>query len=367
MSDKLTDMRNLRFMLYEVLDVEALTNFPFYQDHSKETFEMALDAAYQLAREVFWPTYQEFDREEARFDGEKVTAPKAMHEIWRVFKVGGWFAPPLSYEMGGQQFPVAVHMATSFLFNCGNTSAVMYMGAALGGGYLIDNFATQEQRDLYVTKLYAGEWGATMALTEPQAGSSVGDLTTAAEKAPDGDHYLIKGAKRFISSGDHDLTDNIIHPVLARIKGAPPGIKGISLFIVPKYRPDADGNPGEFNDVVTAGIEHKLGLKGNATATLNFGENDGCHGWLLGEENRGLSHMFVLVNSARIHTGIQAVAGASAAYQCALEYAREREQGRDVTCKDPTAPPIPIIEHPDVRLMLLRQKALLKARSAWSC
>lgn len=360
MSDTLTDMRNIRFMLYEVLDVEELTHYALYEDHSTETFEMALDTADQLAREVFWPTFQEFDREGAQFDGEKTTAPKAMHAIWKLCKEGGWFGPAASYDHGGQQFPKSVHVATSFLFNCANTSANMYVGSGGGAAYLIESVGPQELIDQYVPKLYGGEWSGTMALTEPDAGSSLGDITTKAVKVSEGDHYLIKGVKRFISSGDHDLAENIIHPVLARIEGAPPGVKGISLFLVPKYRLDDDSNPGEFNDVITAGIEHKLGIKGNATATLNFGEHDDCHGWLLGEENRGLAHMFLLVNSSRINTGVQAVAGASAAYQCALEYAHERLQGRDIAHKDPTTPPVPIINHPDVRLMLLRQKAFIE-------
>ncbi len=360
MSDKLTDMRNIRFMLYEMFDVEALTKHPVYEDHSKETFEMALEAAYQLAREKFWPAFQPFDQEGVQFDGEKTTAPKGMQEIWNLCKEGGWFGPQASYELGGQQFPLGVYAAAVFLFDCANTSAIMYVGAAGGAAHLIENVGSQELMDLYLPKLYGGEWGGTMALTEPDAGSSLGDITTTAVKAPDGDHYLIKGVKRFISSGDHDLAENIVHPVLAKIEGAPPGVKGISLFLVPKFRPDADGNAGEFNDVVTAGLEHKLGLRGNATATLNLGESDDCHGWLLGEENRGLAHMFLLVNQARVHTGMQAVAGASAAYQCAVEYAHERVQGRDIISKDPTTPPIPIVSHPDVRMMLLRQKAFIE-------
>jgi len=196
-----------------------------------------------------------------------------------------------------------------------------------------------------------------MALSEPQAGSSLSDVKTTAVKAKDGDHYLVTGTKCFISSGDHDLTENIIHPVLARIPGAPPGVKGISLFIVPKYRVRPDASVGEFNDVVTGGIEHKLGLRGQATATLNFGENGDCRGWLMGEPNKGLAYMFRLMNGARIGTGLQATAVAANAYQHALQYAKDRLQGRDIAEKDPTTPQVPIIRHPDVRRMLLAQKA----------
>jgi len=196
-----------------------------------------------------------------------------------------------------------------------------------------------------------------MCLTEPQAGSSLSDIKTTAVKAAQGDYYLLTGTKCFISNGDHDLTENIVHPVLAKLPDAPPGVKGISLFIVPKYRVNQDGSVGEFNDVVTAGIEHKLGLRGNATATLSFGDNGECRGWLLGEPNRGLTYMFQLMNHARIATGLQATSLASNAYQHALQYTRERLQGRPIAEKDPRTPQVPIIRHADVRRMLLQQKA----------
>jgi len=360
MSDKLTDMRNIRFLLYEVFKIEELLKYPYYADHSRETFDMALDAAYQLAQEVFWPTYQEFDREGVRFDGRQTIVPKAMHEIWRQYKEGGWFAPNVCYDLGGQQFPLSILAVTSFLFSAGNTSASMYLSGTWGAAHLIDMFGDENLRYKYMRKLYAGESGGTMALTEPDVGTSLGDIRTTAVKAPNGDHYLLRGVKRFISSGDHDLTPNIIHPVLAKIEGATPGVKGLSLFIVPKYRLDNDGNPAEFNDVTTAGVEHKMGLKGQATATLNFGEKGDCHAWLVGEPENGLQYMFQLMNHARIFTGIQAVSGASVAYQCALQYAQERLQGREITNRDPNSPQIAIINHPDVRQMLLRQKAFVE-------
>ena len=360
MSNELADMRNLRFLLYEVLNVETATRFPYYADHSRETFDMALDTAYQLAREVFWPCYQEFDREGAQFDGLKTTAPKAMHEIWRQCKEGGWFAPDAPYDEGGQQFPLSIYAAALFLFNCGNTAAAMYVSGAAGAGRLINEFASPALKAAYVPKLFSGEWAGSMALTEPDAGTSLGDITTTATKAPDGDYYFIRGTKRFISSGDHDLTPNIVHPVLARIEGAPPGVKGISLFIVPKYRLDANGEPTFSNDVAAAGIEHKMGLKGQATATLMFGERNDCHGWLIGEPNQGLKYMFELMNHARVFTGIQAVAGASVAYESALDYARERLQSRDIATKDPTTPQIALVNHADVRRMLLKQKAFVE-------
>jgi len=360
MGDKIADLRTMRFLLYEVLDVEALTKYPFYEDHSKETFDMALDTADQVAREVFLPPYQDFDTEGAQFEDGKVTMPKGMHEIWKHAKEGGWFATSVCFDAGGQQFPIMLDTATSFLFAGANNAAHISILLGTGAGNLIESYGSEELKDRYMEKLYSGEWAGTMALTEPQAGSSLADITTTAVKAPDGDHYMIKGTKSFISSGDHDLTDNIIHPVLVKMEGAPPGTKGISLFIVPKYRLNPDGTIGEFNDVTTAGVEHKMGIRGSTTATLNFGNNDDCHGWLLGEENMGLKYMFLLMNHARLYTGLQATAAASRAYQVALEYAHEREQGRDITCRDYTTPQIPIIKHADVRIMLLQQKAFVE-------
>jgi len=361
MSDKLTDMRNIRFLLYEVNRIEELIQYPLYEDHSRETFDMAIDTAYQLARELFWPCFQECDRIGAQFDGEKVTVPQPIHEIWRQCKEGGWFAPSASYEYGGQQFPLSVLAVTSFLFAAANPSAAIYVNGTFGAAHLIESFGSEELKEKYMKRMYTGDWGGTMALTEPGVGTSLGDIKTTATKAPGGDYYLVQGAKRFISSGDHDLAENIIHPVLARIEGAPPGHKGISLMLVPKYRVNDDGTIGEPNDVTTAGIEHKLGLKAQATATLNFGDKGDCRGWLIGEAHCGLQYMFQLMNHARFYTGLQAIAGASTAYQCAVEYTNERLQGRDIpNMKDPLAPQIPIINHPDVRRMLLRQKAIIE-------
>ena len=360
MSDKLVDMRHIEFLLYEVLDVESLCKYPYFEDHSRETFDMALGAASQLAREVFWPSFQDCDCEGAQFDGEKVTVPPSVHEIWRQCKEGGWFAPNVSYEHGGQQFPMSIFTMSSLLFTAGNNSADMYVGLTWGAAHLIEMFGSEALKERYMLPLYAGEWAGTMALTEPDAGSSVGDIKMTARPSSDGDYYLMNGVKQFISAGDHDLAPNIIHPVLARIEGAPAGVKGLSLFLIPKYRVNEDGSLGDFNDVVTAGLEHKMGLKASSTCTLNFGEQGDCRGWLIGEPDKGLKCMFKLMNHARIYTAVQAIAGASAAYQCALEYTRERLQGRDITNRDFTTPQIPIIEHPDVRSMLLRQKSFIQ-------
>jgi len=359
MSDTLVNLRDIQFVLYEMLGVEALTEYDHFADHSRETFDTVLDAAYKLAREVCWPAYAEMDRSGATYDPKSKTthAPESMHKIWRAYKEGGWHGETAPFELGGQQFPATVAAATALIFNAANTAANMYIAGAGGAAGLIQSFGDDMLKKTYLEKLYGGEWGGTMCLTEPQAGSSLSDVKTTAVKAKSGDYYLLMGTKCFISSGDHDITENIVHPVLAKLPDAPPGVKGISLFIVPKYRVNQDGSVGEFNDVVTAGIEHKLGLKGNATATLSFGENGDCRGWLLGEPNRGLTYMFQLMNHARISTGLQATSLAANAYQHALQYARERLQGRKISEKDPTTPQVPIIKHADVRRMLLAQKA----------
>jgi len=359
MSDTLVNMRDIRFVLYEMLGVEALTGYEDFRDHSRETFDTALDAAYKLAREICWPAYAEMDRIGISYDAKskKTSLPPCMHRIWQAFKEGGWHGETAPAEVSGQQFPAAVAAATSLMFNAANTAANMYMAGAYGAAGLILSFGSDELKKTYLEKLYTGEWGGTMCLTEPQAGSSLSDIKTTAVKAAQGDYYLLTGTKCFISNGDHDLTENIVHPVLAKLPDAPPGVKGISLFIVPKYRVNQDGSVGEFNDVVTAGIEHKLGLRGNATATLSFGDNGECRGWLLGEPNRGLTYMFQLMNHARIATGLQATSLASNAYQHALQYTRERLQGRPIAEKDPRTPQVPIIRHADVRRMLLQQKA----------
>jgi alkylation response protein AidB-like acyl-CoA dehydrogenase len=366
MSDTLVNRRDIRFVLYEMLNVETLTRYDYFADHSKETFDTALDAAYQLAREVCWPAYADMDRMGAIHDAASQTTrvPESMHTIWRAYKEGGWHGEIAPAEFGGQQFPGTVAAATALMFNAANTAAHMYVGGAGGAAGLINSFGNEMLKKTYLEKLYAGEWAGTMCLTEPQAGSSLSDVKTTAVPVKSGDYFLLTGTKCFISSGDHDLTENIVHPVLARLPDAPPGVKGISLFIVPKYRINADGSVGELNDVTTAGIEHKLGLRGNATATLSFGDNGDCRGWLLGEPNRGLAYMFQLMNHARINTGLQATSLASNAYQHALQYARERLQSRKISEKNPATPQVPIIKHADVRRMLVAQKAITEGMFA---
>ncbi len=366
MSDTLVNMRDIRFVLHELLDVEQLTKLEPFADHSRDTFDIALDAAYKLSKEVFWPAYAEMDRQGVSLDTEnnKATVPEIMHKVWQASKEGDWLGITAPAEYGGQQFPGTVGAAAHFIMNAANTAAHMYIAGAGGAARLILSFGNDALKQTYIEKLFTGQWGGTMCLTEPQAGSSLSDVKTTATPVEGTDYYIIRGTKCFISSGDHDLAENIIHPVLARLPGAPPGVKGISLFVVPRFLVNEDGSVGEFNDVFTANFEHKLGLRGNATATLSFGENDQCRGWLLGEPHQGLKYMFQLMNEARIGTGSQATGVAANAFQQALEYSRERLQGRKITEKDPTTPPVPIIQHADVRRMLLIQKSTVEGMFA---
>jgi alkylation response protein AidB-like acyl-CoA dehydrogenase len=364
MSQPLVNRRDIDFNLYEVLDVESITENEFYEDHSKETFSLALDTAYQLAHEIMWPQFQPMDNEGVKLENGVTTVPEGMHDIWNALKDGGWIALPNEYDVGGQQFPMTIQLATALMFNAANTAATMYMGLTTGAAHLLGTFASEDLKEKYVLPMFSGEFAGTMALTEPQAGTSLSDIKTSATPVDGEDYHIIRGTKRFISSGDHNLTSNIIHPVLAKIEGSPAGVKGISLFLVPKYRLNEDGSVGEFNDVQTGGIEHKLGLKGQATAELKFGEKDQCRGWLVGNPNQGLNYMFQMMNGARLHTGLQAISQASAAYHCALQYTKEREQGREVTNRDPESPQIPIIKFPEIKRMLLMQKAYIEGSLA---
>ncbi|MFW5931173.1 MAG: acyl-CoA dehydrogenase, partial [Desulfosalsimonas sp.] len=286
-----------------------------------------------------------------------VKAPEVYKRPFELLKEGEWIAMPEDPKWGGQGMPRSVSMAAAEYFNGANYSFMMYAGLTHGAGRLVENFGTDRQKNLYLENMYTGKWTGTMLLTEPVAGSDVGRLETKAIPQGDGT-YKIKGQKIFISSGDHDLAENIVHPVLARIEGAPAGTKGISLFLMPKYRVNEDGSLGKFNDVNCVGIEHKMGIHGNATCTLSMGDNDDCIAELLGEENKGMRAMFLMMNEARLLVGMQGFACASASYIESVNYAKERLQGRHLTkMMEKDAPAVPIIQHPDVRRMLLTMKA----------
>ncbi|MBI5116151.1 acyl-CoA dehydrogenase [Candidatus Poribacteria bacterium] len=357
--------RDVDFVLNEQLKIEQLCELERFKDFSRDDFDMIISESIKFAQEVLGPLNQDGDREGAHFDKGDVKAPAAFHKPYKLACDNGWVAMSNSQEWGGQGLPTVIAMAAGEIFSGACTGFMLYFPGP-GVGHMVENFASDDLKNLFCEKLYTGEWAGTMCLTEPQAGSAVGDIRTTAKK--DGDTYLISGTKCFITAGNHDLTPNIIHGVLARIEGAPPGTKGISQFIVPKYWVEKDGSVGKFNNVTCAGIEHKMGIKASATCTLNFGEDGPCRGYLLGDkENQGMKQMFQMMNEARITTGLQGIALAAAAFENSVQYTQERIQGVDVKAmKDPNAPRVPIIKHSDVRRMLLQQKSMVEGMRAFA-
>lgn len=359
MAEQFISERNLSFLLYEVFNAESLLNYSRYADHSREVFDMVLKTAMKMGKDLFKPIVSEMDKQPPEYVKGQVKVHPAVRNIMREVGAGGWIGATFDYKLGGQQLPEMVGMTIpTAIFGAANYSASVFHGLTTGAAGLIASFGTQEMKDLYLPKMMSGEWQGTMALTEPQAGSSLTDVSMTAEPT-NKNYYTMKGQKIFISAGDHDGVDNIIHLALARVKDAPPGLKGISLFIIPKYRIEMGGKLA-FNDVNCAGIYHKLGYKGSPITQLAFGENDDCRGWLVGEVNKGLGYMFQMMNGARIDVGTGAACISSAAYYASLEYAKERPQGRKLSAKDPLSPQVSIIEHPDIHRMLLFQKAIIE-------
>jgi alkylation response protein AidB-like acyl-CoA dehydrogenase len=359
------DDRDLKFLLFEHMNVGKLLSYDAFRDFSVDDFSMILEEAGKVCREVLGPTMQDGDREGVTYKDGVVQVPASFHECWKVMAENGWIAGSSNPEFGGQGLPAVLGGLLGELFTGANMAMMTYPGLAVGNGRLIENFGTDEDKVLFVEKMYTGVWGGTMCLTEPDAGSDVGWLRTKAVPDPaSGDPriYKIEGTKRFITCGEHNLTDNIIHLVLARIEGGRQGTKGISLFIVPKIWVNPDGSMGEPNDVYCEGVEHKMGIHGSATCTLNFGENGKCRGILLGEPHSGMAKMFQMMNEARISCGVQALGLAASAYDAARRYARERVQGPLFTNRDGDR--VPIIQHEDVRRMLMRLKAGTEAMRA---
>jgi alkylation response protein AidB-like acyl-CoA dehydrogenase len=358
MSNLLVNTRDQEFLLYEQIGIEKLFGFKKFTDFSKDVVDMVRAEAERMAVEVIAPTLEEGDRIGAQFIEGKAYAPACFREPYKTFTEAGWNCATKDPEFGGQNMPSLLYTTCWELFAAAHVAFTMYSTLTTGAAGLIDNFGTEEQRRKYLLKMYAGRWSGTMCLTEPGAGSDVGALRTTARKLPDGT-FRITGTKCFISSGDHDLTENIIHPVLARIEGDPEGTKGISIFIVPKYRVNQDGSLGELNDVITGNLEHKLGIRASATATLNFGENGNCIGELLGNERDGMKIMFQMMNEARLDVGVLGQSAASAAYEHAVQYAKERIQGKSAL-GGKNDPVVAIIKHAPVRRNLLWMKAYLE-------
>ena len=358
----LVDSRDVRFVLFEMLELEKIKRFKPFAEMDRTLFEDTLNLAEKIAIDQFYTSNSDGDKIGLKYDAKtyKVTVPESFHKGFRAYIEAGFHILTFSPEEGGMGMPSSVSMASGEYFNAGNTALTMYCGGITGAAALIILFGSEEVKKMFLPKLMEGQWGGTMCLTESGAGSDVGALKSKAVKQKDGT-YLITGQKIFISNGEHDLTPNIIHPVLARIEGDPEGTKGISIFIVPKFLVKKDGSLGERNDMICSGIEHKMGIKGNATSTLNFGDNGKCVGYLLGKEREGMKIMFHLMNAARIHTGVQAEAVSSAAYMHAVTYARNRIQGAHITqMLNPAAPKVAIIEHPDVKRMLMYMKSTIE-------
>jgi len=360
MAQVISDRRDIEFVLYEQLKVDELSKTEVYAEFNRKTIDLILSEARNLAIKELLPAREIGDQQGCMFDKGKVSTPDAFKRIYELIIEGEWIAMSENPDWGGQGMPVTVAMGASEYFNGANFPLMIYAGLTHGAARLIESFGTDKQKALFLKKMYSGKWTGTMLLTEPDAGSDVGALTTSAVKNEDGT-YSISGNKIFISAGEHDLTENIIHPVLARIEGAPPGTKGISLFIVPKIWVNDDGALGEPNDVVCTGIEEKMGIHGNSTCALTLGGSGKCRGLLLGEENKGMRAMFQMMNEARLLVGLQGFCCSSSAYLYALNYARERIQGKHLLqFMDKNAPSVPIIQHPDVRRMLLTMKAYVE-------
>ena len=356
MAQIISDRRDVDFVLHELLGVEALSRHSRFAEFNRKTVDLIVSEARNLALKEILPTQKLSDEKGCRYENGQVSVPESFHRAHRLFNEAGWLAMCADPRWGGQGMPASVAMAAGEFFNGANYAFMIYSGLTHGAGTLVETFGTDTQKQLFLEKLYTGQWGGTMMLTEPQAGSDVGALETMAVDNGDGT-YCITGSKIFISSGEHDLVENIIHPVLARIEGAPAGTDGISLFLVPKIWVNDDGSLAEPNDVVCTGIEDKMGIHGNATCSMTLGGRGKCRGQLLGEKNKGMGAMFLMMNEARLLVGLQGFSCASSAYMYALSYARERLQGRHLLkLKDKSAPPVAIIQHPDVRRQLLTMK-----------
>jgi len=356
MASLILDEKDQRFVLNEMLGVETLCERAKYADFSEDMFEMILNEAKKFAENQIFPTMVEGDKVGCRLEDGQVHVPACFAGPYKLFCEGGWNVMSFTPEDGGQGLPLVIRTAAHEWFGH-NFSFMCYPGTGEGAAHLIAVFGNEEQKRKYMDKMVTGEWGGTMVLTEPGAGSDVGNLSTKAIRQPDGT-FRLQGSKIFITAGDHDLVDNIIHPVLARIEGDPAGTKGISIFLVPKYLVNEDGSLGKRNDFEIAGIEEKLGIHGSSTCSMNFGDNGECYAELLGEEKQGMKIMFQMMNEARLGVGLQAVSAAAVAYQHAVQYARDRQQGSSLMdMKNPEAPRVPIIQHLDVRRMLLWMKA----------
>ena len=359
LQSKLVSRRDLEFVLYELLRIDEITKRPRYADHTRETFDAAIDVAAKIAAERFATHNKKVDQNEPTFDGNRVHIIPEVKQALDAYCSAGLMAAAHDYELGGMQLPYVVAQACFAHFNAANISTAAYPLLTTANANLIHAWGSEEQKATYLPHLLSGRFFGTMCLTETQAGSSLSDIRTRAEPQADGSYRLF-GSKMWISAGEHELSENIVHLVLAKIPGSPPGVKGISLFIAPKFLFNPDGSLGALNDISLAGLNHKMGYRGTVNTVLNFGERDGAAAWLVGEPNRGLACMFHMMNEARIGVGLGAVMLGYTGYLHALDYARNRPQGRPAAGKDPMQPQVAIVAHADVRRMLLAQKAYVE-------
>ncbi|MFT6737630.1 MAG: alkylation response protein AidB-like acyl-CoA dehydrogenase, partial [Kangiellaceae bacterium] len=355
-ADTLINDFELPFQLYDVLNTESLCEHEKFSEHSRETFDAVIDTANKMATNLFLPHNHIADKNEPTFDGKKVSMIDDVKIAFDAFRESGFIAGRYSFEDGGMQLPETVMTAVSGYFMAANPSTTAYPFLTAAAINVISHFANDSIKDAFMPKMLSGDFTGTMALTEPHAGSSLADIHTTATLQDDGS-YRVKGSKIYISGGDHELSDNIVHLVLAKIPGGPAGVKGISLFVVPKYRLTHDNCVGQRNDVQLAGLLHKLGYRGTTSTALTFGENDDCHGYIIGEPHFGLRYMFMMMNEARIGVGFGAAMIGYRGYQYSLDFAKDRTQGRVAPNNKPEDAAAPIILHGDVKRMLLAQKA----------
>jgi len=359
MNQDLLNDRDLEFLLYEFLDTESLLQRPRYSEHSREVFDATLQTARSVAAKYFANHNAKGDASEPSFDGENVHLIPETQEAWDAFAEAGFLAAHYDFDDGGMQMPEVILRSTMAIMSAANIATTGYPFLSIGAANLIQSFGSDEQRARYIPAMQQGRFAGTMALTEPGQGSALADITTTARPAGDGTYRLF-GQKMYISGGDQSVTENIVHMVLAKIEGAPAGVKGISLFICPKFLVNKDGSLGARNDVALAGLLHKMGYRNTTSTVLNFGEQEGAVGYLLGEPHKGLQYMFQMMNEARIGVALGASVLGYQGYLCSLDYARERPQGRLPSNNDPRSKQVNLIEHADVRRMLLAQKAYVE-------
>ena len=362
MAEYTAPLRDMKFVIEELIGLDQITEMPGYEEATSDVVRAILDEANKVARDVLSPINRNGDLEGSRLENGVVITPTGFRDAYQAYVDGGWNSLQFDEEIGGQGLPQLVATSVFEMWDGANLAFMLCPVLTIAAVECLEKFGTDEQKEKWVPKLVTGEWTGTMVLTEPNAGSDVGALRTRAEQ--EGDHYRISGQKIFTTWGEHDFTQNIVHMVLARTPNAPPGTRGISLFIVPKFLVNDDGSLGQRNDLRAVSLEHKLGIHGSPTCMMQFGETDGAIGYLVGEECRGMEYMFSMMNSARLAVGREGVGIAERAYQQAANYARERVQGRDAA--DPASGDVAIIRHPDVRRNLLTMRALIEATRALS-